>query len=317
MRAKGNARERILAILARGWKMPKGNVTTVAKLALCLTLLAGDVLGQKTPSAMALYRQLRSVGITAATTHRVRDAGLDRDDIHISLQDGTIAFTEAVDGHVTGAFFQGEGEILLIPPDRAERASLALFTGFPVLEEKFSTAYFRFDDDTAQELAPALRPPEDAASFVERWGAVAKSLAEIDALRLLAAFTNTPSGSKPARFLHARFGGARLGTFDLFLDSSLPEQISVAQAGYTSQGKLFYDVWMSLVMRSRRGEAGAASQPGEAFVIPEYKLAARVLPPQQPDDGYRVVLGPFATRAQAEATGRRLGRPFWIYQPGQ
>jgi hypothetical protein len=46
-------------------------------------------------------------------------------------------------------------------------------------------------------------------------------------------------------------------------------------------------------------------------------LAARVLPPQHPDDGYRVVLGPYPTRAQAEATGRRLGRPFWIYQPGQ
>jgi hypothetical protein len=46
-------------------------------------------------------------------------------------------------------------------------------------------------------------------------------------------------------------------------------------------------------------------------------LAARVLPPQHPDDGYRVVLGPYSTREQAEATGRRLGRPFWIYQPGQ
>jgi hypothetical protein len=46
-------------------------------------------------------------------------------------------------------------------------------------------------------------------------------------------------------------------------------------------------------------------------------LAARVLPPQSADDGYRVVLGPYATRAQAEAIGRRLGRPFWIYQPGQ
>ena len=46
-------------------------------------------------------------------------------------------------------------------------------------------------------------------------------------------------------------------------------------------------------------------------------LNARVLPPQHPDDGYRVVLGPYSTREQAEATGRRLGRPFWIYQPGQ
>jgi hypothetical protein len=46
-------------------------------------------------------------------------------------------------------------------------------------------------------------------------------------------------------------------------------------------------------------------------------LPARVLPPQHADEGYRVVLGPYSTREQAEATGRRLGRPFWIYQPGQ
>jgi len=44
-------------------------------------------------------------------------------------------------------------------------------------------------------------------------------------------------------------------------------------------------------------------------------LAARVLQPRNPDDGYRVVLGPYPTRAQAEAIGRKLGRPFWIYQP--
>jgi DNA-binding beta-propeller fold protein YncE len=44
-------------------------------------------------------------------------------------------------------------------------------------------------------------------------------------------------------------------------------------------------------------------------------LAARVLEPANPDDGYRVVLGPYPTRAQAEAIGRKLGRPFWIYQP--
>jgi len=44
-------------------------------------------------------------------------------------------------------------------------------------------------------------------------------------------------------------------------------------------------------------------------------LAARVLPPHGPDDGYRVVLGPYPTRAQAEAIGRKLGRPYWIYQP--
>ena len=45
-------------------------------------------------------------------------------------------------------------------------------------------------------------------------------------------------------------------------------------------------------------------------------LPATVLPPESPDDGYRVVLGPYPTRAQAEAIGRKLGRPYWIYQPG-
>jgi cell division protein FtsN len=46
-------------------------------------------------------------------------------------------------------------------------------------------------------------------------------------------------------------------------------------------------------------------------------LAARVLPPpvDRSHEGYRVVLGPYATRSQAEAIGRKLGRPYWIYQP--
>ncbi|MEP6572108.1 MAG: SPOR domain-containing protein [Gemmatimonadota bacterium] len=44
-------------------------------------------------------------------------------------------------------------------------------------------------------------------------------------------------------------------------------------------------------------------------------LPASVLKPGAPDEGYRVVLGPYATREEAEASGRKLGRPFFIYQP--
>jgi len=46
-------------------------------------------------------------------------------------------------------------------------------------------------------------------------------------------------------------------------------------------------------------------------------LAAKVLPPASVDEGYRVVLGPYTTREQAEGIGKKLGRPFWIYHPGQ
>ena len=45
-------------------------------------------------------------------------------------------------------------------------------------------------------------------------------------------------------------------------------------------------------------------------------LPASVLEPTGPDEGYRVVLGPYASRDEAEAAGRKLGRPFFIYQPG-
>ena len=46
-------------------------------------------------------------------------------------------------------------------------------------------------------------------------------------------------------------------------------------------------------------------------------LSARVLPPKGTDDGFRVVLGPYPTREEAEAIGRKLGRPFWIYESTQ
>ena len=47
----------------------------------------------------------------------------------------------------------------------------------------------------------------------------------------------------------------------------------------------------------------------------EVGLTASVLKPRREGDGYRVVLGPYDSRETAEAEGRKLGRPFFIYQP--
>jgi len=43
-------------------------------------------------------------------------------------------------------------------------------------------------------------------------------------------------------------------------------------------------------------------------------MAARVLPPASADEMYRVVLGPYDTRDEAEEIGRKLGMPYWIFQ---
>jgi hypothetical protein len=44
-------------------------------------------------------------------------------------------------------------------------------------------------------------------------------------------------------------------------------------------------------------------------------LPSSVLPPKSGDDAYRVVLGPYATREQAEATGKNLGMPSFVISP--
>jgi hypothetical protein len=49
--------------------------------------------------------------------------------------------------------------------------------------------------------------------------------------------------------------------------------------------------------------------------LSEQGLPASVLDPRGPEEGFRVVLGPYPSREAAESSGRRLGRPFFVYQP--
>src|ERR1700682_286 len=150
-------------------------------------------------SAETLYLQLRSVGLDKSRVYRIRETSFDRAAFHITLDDGTIAFTEDVAGRITGAFFEGDGEVLLVPPDKAERASMAVFTGAAILEERFVTAYFRFNDETFAELQPSLRPADDSSEFVSQWNETASNLAQADALRLLVSFSQfLPVSGQPS-----------------------------------------------------------------------------------------------------------------------
>src|SRR5258708_16746893 len=96
--------------------------------------------------AMSMYRQILNPAFSPEDVHRVRNVSIDRDDLHIVLTDGVIGLIRPVNAHVTRAVFEGAGHILLLPPDRAERTSLALFTNSGVLDDSFGVAYFRFFD---------------------------------------------------------------------------------------------------------------------------------------------------------------------------
>ncbi len=250
----------------------------------------------------SLYLQLGQVGLDPSRVYQVRDASLDRPSIHISLEDGTIAFTRDVFGKVTGAFFEGEGEILLTPPNEVERKSMSLFTGMAILEERFATAYFRFNDDLMSELRPDLRSGQDSEQFLERAGPTAKNLAGIDAMRLLVSFSrvlpnsdgtvpeNTASAEgRPDRFLHARLQGTKLGVFDVFYDSTAFEQVLAGQAKPAENGETFYDVWTSFSpaqsgpSRTSRHATQPQSEnvPAHSIAVRAYKVSTQVLPPKQ------------------------------------
>jgi hypothetical protein len=253
--------------------------------------------------AEALYLQLGQVGLDPARVYQVRGASLDRSAVHISLEDGTIGFTQDVMGKVTGAFFAGEGEILLVPPTEVERKSMGLFTGMAILEEHFATAYFRFNDDAFDELRPDLRSTDDKQAFVDHCQETARNLAQGDATRLLESFSrmlpvNGVSPSSPRetsfgagdRFLHARLQGTKLGVFDVYFDSQAAEQIQVGQAKTADNGVTYYNMWTSFTpAAAKAGQADAKGmvkaddeKPREDWVaIRHYAITTDVQPPKQ------------------------------------
>jgi hypothetical protein len=269
--SNGNCSAHVTKVLTkkRGWR-----AAAIVLIAICAPYVArpavqtsaaqssADKLSSDKP-AEALYLQLGQVGLDPARVYQVRDAALDRGGVHISLEDGTIGFTQDVMGKITGAFFEGEGEVLLVPPNEVERRSMSLFTGMAVLEERFATAYFRFNDDVAAELRPDLRQMEDTKEFFDRSNETAKNLANADAMRLLMTFSRMlpeKGGSSSSaehgaealnagdHYLHARVQGTKLGVFDIYFDSIAAEQVQAGQAKTIKNGDVYYDVWASFAL---------------------------------------------------------------------
>ena len=243
--------------------------------------------------AESLYLRLQSVDLDPARIYHVRDASLDRPALDIMLEDGEIGFTQDVDGRVTGAFFEGDGELLLTPPNQVERASLTLFTGMAILEERFTTAYLRFNDDTFSQLQPYLRAPEEPAAFYARWSKAAKSLADQDALRLLGTLVREPPSAQrsslaekgadgmPAdRMLHLRVQGVKLGSFDVYYDTFGVEQIWAGRPNIVDD-LTFYDLWTSFTPASVNTRQNKSQSKGknDDVVLSGYEIRATVDPP--------------------------------------
>ena len=237
---------------------------------------------QRNGAIAVLYRELRSAGLDETKVFHVREAVLERGELHLYLTDGTIAFTHDVMGRVTGAYFEGEGEVLMRPPNLTEHASLGLFSGRGVLDEHFTAAYLRFNSDLPGELKSYLRDTEEQEEFVRAHGQQAQALAELDALRLLESFTENAALSKDDHFLHARLA-TRLGSLDVFDDSQAEDQFQVARLSRAGED-LYLDVWMAFpgLEARRHGESRVIDPAGSASAVPveAFRIETSLAPPE-------------------------------------
>ena len=258
-------------------------IFAVAVLALSVCPALTGQTARRNP--IDLYHELCSVSLDEKQVYHIRDAALDREDLHLYLSDGTIAFTKAVDGHITGAYFEGDGQVLVIPPNPGERASLGVFTGLGVLDETFHSAYIGFNDDTPREIASHLRVPEDAGDFVSAHQEAARIYGEHDALRLLLSFTSD-LGKTEDRFLHVALAG-RLGLFTVAYDSLAEDQIVAGQAVRDAESdEMNYNLWMAFPASQARGrrESDRVIDPWRGFYCVRTNLTridAKLLPPEQ------------------------------------
>ena len=255
-----------------------------------LALFSGIAVAQSSPAVTncpsttaALYARLRSVGLDEHRVYRVRGASIDRPNLHIVLDDGILAFTEDICGRTTGAYFEGEGEVLLRPPNKVERGSMALFTGMAILEEGFSSAYFRFNDDTAASWLANLSPVSEGAEVVKQWDSVSRSLAESDALRLLLDFSHfLPARDEGTqefpRLLHARLQGKTLGSFELFWDAAAAEPLWAGQIR-SRDGVPFWDVWTSFKPAALENPGRSKEAATNEISIGSFRIRATVQPP--------------------------------------
>lgn len=241
------------------------------------------------PDPADLARRIREAGLDPTSAVRIRDVQLRKEDARIFFNDGVLVFLRAVDGRRFGAVFSAEApgddaEILVLPPSRAERASLAAFTQSPNLEEHFTTALLLFTDDTAETIERQLRASgfhrpaaEEGQLLASRWASVLRNLSASLEVRLVEDLLAQRQGRDGIFF--AVFGGKTLGNFDLVLDPRQRRQLLLGQIT-SRQERAFYDIWTHFTAAShRQGRPPVAEADFQAdFQIEAYQIDAEIAP---------------------------------------
>jgi hypothetical protein len=212
-------------------------------------------------TAADLARAIRENSFDSAECYRVRDLTLAEEDLHLYFTDGHLIFGQPVAGKRIVALFTadtegGDGEVMLLPPDRAERRSLDGYIDSPNLDERFESALLLFTGDVYDRIKAQLTPdssnrksPEAAAALEERWTPLMRKFAATYQARLALDLIGQPA--RPAGLFLAALSNSKRGAFEVAFDPERQEQILAGQF-VPRGGTLYFDTWTSFTARSLR-----------------------------------------------------------------
>lgn len=199
--------------------------------------------------------------------YRVNDLRIAREDVKVYLTSGYLLLAKKVNGVRTAALFSadvdaGDAEVVVMPPNRGERLSLASFTESPTLDEHFRAGLMVFSDNTGAQLEKLVeldaaehggyrRDPEAATGLSAKWNDALRTVSDNFTVRTV---QDLLSPGTPGFFFLAT-AGTRLGGFDVLYDPTLPDQITVGQVHDRNQ-KTFFDTWTAFEGSAARANTG-------------------------------------------------------------
>jgi hypothetical protein len=253
----------------------------VFRLSVFGLLCAAAVARAAGPSAAELARSIHEAALDPQECYRVRDLSFRKDDIRLYFTEGYLIFSKPVAGRPVSAVFTtdvegGDGEVIVLPPSRGERQSLAAFTQSPNLDEHLITALMVFTDGTGtllhdliQKEGAGKKVPEVGALMADKWTSVLGNIREGFELRIV----DDLLLQDPARsgFLFLSLAGRERGNFDLLFDPRGREQIIAGQLAERA-GRLRYNIWTSFIAKSFR--AGTNKRVEAGFALAHFSIDA-------------------------------------------
>ncbi|MGA2181951.1 MAG: M1 family aminopeptidase [Bryobacteraceae bacterium] len=198
--------------------------------------------------------------------YRVNDLKISREDVSVYLTSGYLILAKKVNGVRPAALFSadvdaGDAEVVVMPPNRGERLSLASFTESPNLDEHFRAGLMVFSDNTGAELERQVeqdarehggyrRDSNVASQLAGKWNETLRTLSGNFTVRMV---QDMLSPGTPGFFFLAT-AGTRLGSFDILYDPTIPDQIILGQVSERNQ-KTYFDVWTAFAGRAARASA--------------------------------------------------------------